>query len=585
MGTAGYMSPEQVRGEKLDARTDIFSFGLVLYEMATGRRAFAGDTGAELHKAILQQAIIPARELNPALPGKLEQIIGGALEKNREARYQSASKIRSDLEAMQRTIDPRHKIRLPKLVTVATVLLFIVIGVFRFARRQPSSPAELPEIKLRQLTSNSGENAVGNGVISPDGRYLAYSDRFGIHLKSVESGETRTIPPPVDISRDKLDFEVGGWRPDSQSFLANACPLGGDTSFGTSHGCSVWSVSLAGGSPLKIRDEAIGESFSPDGSLLSFETNAGKIGDREIWVMRADGQQARKVFEVDDNSTIGGLTWSANGQRIVYSRQDGPDPANFYFVGGDLNGGPATKILPPFDPKMANSFMLLSDGRMIYRLDESGFKVKTCNLWQVQMDARFTRFVGQPRRLTNFAELCANATSATSDGKRLVVFEWKPQSNVFVADLQGVGERSSNPIRLTLDESWNHPLAWTADSAAILFSSSRLGMDAIFKQPLGRGAAEPLLVMRKSDGLAGACLSPDGSWVYYTTMSYEDGPPETTKIMRDPVMHTLPTQTSTLMRVSVQGGSPQLVLAAAIEEWPRCARSPSSLCALSLIHI
>ena len=101
MGTAGYMSPEQVRGEKLDARTDLFSFGLVLYEMATGKRAFAGDTGPELRGRHPQAGATPPRELNPELPPKLEAIINRALEKDREARYQSASEIRADLETLE----------------------------------------------------------------------------------------------------------------------------------------------------------------------------------------------------------------------------------------------------------------------------------------------------------------------------------------------------------------------------------------------------------------------------------------------------------------------------------------------------
>ena len=581
LGTAGYMSPEQVRGEKLDARTDLFSFGLVLYELATGKRAFAGDTAPELHKAILKQVITPARELNPALPANLEQIIGRALEKDREARYQSASEMRSDLETLRQEIEPRLRARWPKWAAAAFALLFLGTGVFWYATRQPSSSAVLPEIKLRQLTSNSSENMVGNGFISPDGRYLAYSDRVGMHLKFIETGETQTIPPPEHVKSNTLDFEVGSWLPDSKGFLANACPLGGDTSFGTSHGCSIWIVSASGGPPRKIHDEGTSESFSPDGSLLSLETNTGKYGDHEIWVMRPDGQQARKVFDVDENSTIGGLTWSPDGQRVIFVRQDGPDSANTYFESGDLNGGPLTKVIPPFDTKMVGFFNWFPDGQFIYRLDEPGFKVKTCNLWQVKMNGRLTEFIGKPQRLTNFSELCANPSSMTLDGKRLGVFEWRPHSSVYVADLSAGGERSSKPIRLTLDESWNHPLAWTADSQTILFSSSRTGVDAIFKQTLGQDSAEPLIALSKSDGLAGACLSPEGSWVYYTMMSYEEGPAETSKIMRDPVTHVLPTQTSKIMRIPIHGGSPQLVLTASIEEWPRCARSPSSLCAIA----
>ena len=94
MGTAGYMSPEQARGEKLDARTDLFSFGLVLYEMATGHRAFEGNTGPALHSAILTQTPVPVRQLNPGLPAKLGQIISKALEKNRDGRYQTVSDMR-----------------------------------------------------------------------------------------------------------------------------------------------------------------------------------------------------------------------------------------------------------------------------------------------------------------------------------------------------------------------------------------------------------------------------------------------------------------------------------------------------------
>jgi serine/threonine protein kinase len=102
LGTAHYMSPEQVRGEKLDTRTDLFSFGLVLYEMATGQQAFAGETAAVVHDATLHRTPIPARELVPGLPPKLELIIGKALEKERVRRYQNADEVRTDLRSIKR---------------------------------------------------------------------------------------------------------------------------------------------------------------------------------------------------------------------------------------------------------------------------------------------------------------------------------------------------------------------------------------------------------------------------------------------------------------------------------------------------
>jgi len=107
VGTASYMSPEQILGEKLDSRTDLFSFGLVLYEMATGQQAFAGDTATLIREAILKRSVRPARQLNPLLPSKLEEIIARALQKNREERYQTAAEVRAALETLKRNTEPR----------------------------------------------------------------------------------------------------------------------------------------------------------------------------------------------------------------------------------------------------------------------------------------------------------------------------------------------------------------------------------------------------------------------------------------------------------------------------------------------
>jgi serine/threonine protein kinase len=569
MGTVGYMSPEQVRGQKLDARTDLFSFGLVLYEMATGKRAFAGDTEPELQEVILTRMASLAREVNPQLPTKLDEIIGRALEKDREARYQSASEMRTDLQSLQQELEPRARVRWRAMVAAGVVVLFFTTAAFWFARRQPRSPAALPEIKLRQLTTNSSENGVKGGGISPDGKYLAYIDRVGMHLKVIETGETRTIPRPPGLKSNRDDLsEIGPWFPDGKRFLANSHPLGLDNSLVTSQGSSIWIVSVLGGPPQKLRDEAVARSVSPDGSLISFETNPGRLGDREIWVMRPDGEQARKVFDVDANGAIGGLTWSPDGKRVIYGRQEGSFD-NLVFVSGDLTGGPLTTILPPADSKKLNELMWLPDGRLIYALgepEEPGRKMITCNLWQIRMDPRLSEFIGKPQRLTNFAELCANPVNATSDSKQLLIYEWRPRSSVFLADLQAGGTRIITTTRLTMDETWNNPLAWTADSKAILFYSNRTGVGGLFKQSLGQDTAEALITQEKGELLNfRACVSPEGAWVLYRVTPQNAGPSVPEK----------------LMRVPTTGGSPQLVLTANLDGWPRCAKTPATLCVIA----
>ena len=561
IGTAGYMSPEQVRGEKLDARTDLFSFGLVLYEMATGKRAFAGDTGPELQEAILTQMPCPAREVSPEVPAKLAKIVHRALEKTREARYESASEMRADLESLQQEIEPRTRTRRWVTAAAGVAVLFVASAAFWFAKRQLQSSAALPQLKLQQLTSSTSENAVDNGAISPDGKYLAYADRVGMHIKRLETGETQNIPQPDEVKNNWVSWEINAWLPDGTRFLANAYRHRGDTTYRNSQGTSAWIVSVSGGPPHKLRDEAVTDSVSPDGSLVAFETNAGRLGDREIWVMRPDGEDARKVFDIDENGTIGGLQWSPDGQRVMYSKEKGSH-GTFSFVSGDLTGGPLTTFLPPVDPKRIRDYLWLPDGRMILGMEEPD-TMYACNFWQIRLDPRGTEFIGKPQRLTNLAGSCADLRNVSSDGKRLLFFEWRPNTNVYVAHLQAGGTRITAPTRLTGEQSWNEPFGWTADSKAVLFDSNRR-MDAmvLFKQPLDQYIAEPILPISKDDDLGGECVSPEGSWIFYGVTPHDKSPGK-------------------LMRVPVTGGSPQLVLTGDIDGAPRCAKSLADLCAVA----
>jgi len=129
-GTAGYMSPEQVRREKLDARTDLFSFGLILYEMAAGQRAFTGATMAIVHEAILNETTVPAHQLNSGVPRRLDGVITKALEKDRERRYRSAAELRKDLARVSREIQPARRIMRRALAATALLVVLVVASWF-----------------------------------------------------------------------------------------------------------------------------------------------------------------------------------------------------------------------------------------------------------------------------------------------------------------------------------------------------------------------------------------------------------------------------------------------------------------------
>ncbi len=166
MGTAGYMSPEQVRGEELDARTDLFSFGLVLYEMATGQRAFSGDTAAILKDAILNHTPAPVHDLNSTLPPKLEQITNKAIEKDREKRYQTAMETRLDLQRVKSERQPvvfRPPLRRWNLLVITVIILatLIAAGYFWHRQRQAVTLSSSDTVILADFTNLTSDSIFG----------------------------------------------------------------------------------------------------------------------------------------------------------------------------------------------------------------------------------------------------------------------------------------------------------------------------------------------------------------------------------------------------------------------------------------
>jgi eukaryotic-like serine/threonine-protein kinase len=557
VGTAAYMSPEQVRGEKLDVRSDLFSFGLVLYEMATGRQAFDGPTVAEVHDAILHTKPVDVHELSPNIPVKLETIIHKALEKNREERYGNASEFRADLESLRKTARPySHAFRWVLGIAAAVVVLV----VSAFVLRETRLPLSLPEIKLQQLTTNLSENPVRTGAISPDGKYLAYTDMRGIHIKVLATGETNTVPQPTELQGQLVNWEVADWLPDGTRFFANVVPP--PERYSNIVHSSVWLVSVVGGAPRSLRDNALVESVSPDGSLVAFTTRWVTHGPRELWVMAVDGSNARKLEEADESSGFVKVRWSPDGQRLAYFRT-GRDAMEIL----DVKGG-ATKTVMSFAGLDFHDFLWLPDGRILYAINDPSPNVFTCNYWQVRIDPRTGELIDKPKRVTNWAGSCIDTMTVTGDGKHVAFVQWASQHTVYVADLDETGTRATDSRPLTLSEHWNFPFAWTSDSKSVLIFSSGGGF---FRQPLDRDTS--FLIAPVVEAISAAHLSPDGKWILYLVHPDQETSPA--KLMRVPV------EGGQLELVLTAKWSPQLVTSYEFGASFACAKAPATLCVLA----
>jgi serine/threonine protein kinase len=549
VGTAGYMSPEQLRKEKLDTRTDLFSFGLVLYEMATGQRAFDGETAALLREAILDHTPTPVRQLNPKIPPKLEQVISKALEKDREIRYQTVSELRADLESLRGIVEPkRFRAPLWAMAGVSFVLLTALSDTLWRSKRE--TPSTL-EFKQRQLTINYSENAVVSGAISPDGKELAYSDAKGIHIKLIETGETLTVPQPEELKGVQVNWAiVPTWVRDGTRLIANSNVLGQSP--------SIWAVPTNSGPPYKLRDGAFAYTISRDGALVGFATSTSRVGFRELWAMTPDGTQARRLLDAGENNAFIGAEWSPNGERIGYV-QCNADACSL--DSRDVKGGPATTALP----SGVWDWTWSPDGRIIYSPQDPGGQGRNCNFWEIRVDPQTGRPLERPKKLTNWAGFCMDCPSVAQDGRRLTYRKWFWQGNIFVADLEAHGTRLSQPKRLTLDEGRNYPATWTADSKSIVFASYLDDQWRILKQTLSQEAGEPITT-RAEGNVGGAELSPDGRSVLYIALPNENSKPS-------PEVR--------LMRLPLTGGLPQLVLTGSLYGGPHCAWLPATQCVIA----
>ncbi len=350
MGTAGYMSPEQVRGERLDARTDIFSFGLVLYEMATGQRAFSGETAAVVHHAILHHAPPPVQSLNPAAPQRLETVISKTLERDRERRYPSAAEVGRELKSVRREWEadnlaaasvragiapplvaegtrqaagssdeharsapptrPFRRLSYALLAAALAALPFVGWLVYRNAIHPPS--ADVAETVIR-LTEDGG--AFGPGALSADGRYFVYqknaNGKYSLWFQQVSTGSSLKITSDLDVN--VADVTIS---PDNGLVYYELYDMERKEN-------RLYRVSTLGGSPELFLSHTVGTvAFSPDATKIAYERLTDK-NTFEVVVANVDRSEPQvwysREMQADDVSRSA-PAWSPDGRLIALSR-------------------------------------------------------------------------------------------------------------------------------------------------------------------------------------------------------------------------------------------------------------------------
>jgi Tol biopolymer transport system component len=539
LGTVAYMSPEQARAEALDARTDLFSLGAVLYEAATGKRAFPGDASAVVFDGILNREPAPMRDHNASVPPALESVISKALEKDQALRYQSAGEIRTDLKRVKRDLESgkaritggsaptttrRGRTFARTSVLWGTFAAAVVIAAVFLGPRLPAWKRARPEPTLRRIAVpattefNTGELIP---VLSPDATMLAYADRGSLRLQQIESGERRTFDTPESTLWRTIEAT---WHPDGRRLVSleldRSVPPQPDLEglpFGhrvvlTDIVTTARQVALN----LNSKQPLTWPAVSPNGRYLATVRRFAPLDDGVdgIWITDMTSGNERLLVHGGAEELIHSLAWSPDSNRLAYL------VSGSLHTGGRLEAShiDSSRVVLLKDEKgrqfgysgnYGRTLVWLPDWRLVYPWHPGpGFEYTQMELRFLRMDRSHPNPKGAPQPLYGNPGHHLGALSSSSDGAMLLFTSSRTPIRAQILDLAGrSGKAETTPVS---DYDWDtrNPV-WSRNGEQLYFGKSVGGLSDIYRRDLITGGQQLVLATEANE--SPLCLTPDGS--------------------------------------------------------------------------